>query len=322
MINSILNYILKREGYRKYTELRNLNSRDKSNLFNSLGTFAWLFMWSVFCISTMFNVNFIWGLSLFFVPISFIRLISSFFSARKKTRPIYSDVPITKSDRRYKSGYRIEGYKQVVSSYVALTEDEINIRKNHFKGRMYFWCFIFLVSLATFSYNYSKTPLSSISKSSNTTPWDKLKVGDSVYVTKEEITNELSRIIIYQLARPINKSDIELLKIAEWKKRQLIDKLDTTLTKELIEAFDYNSDYFYKNNSSLIGIYVAKDSTLGVSEESETKWIEVLPTNKRKEFKSVLYEVKEGYMFENRYFIKENQISMTDYMKNKNKKKN
>jgi len=184
---------------------------------------------------------------------------------------------------------------------------------------MYFWCFIFCVSSATFSYNYSKTPLSSISKSNNTTPWDKLKAGDSVYVTKEEITNELSRIIIYQLARPINKSDIELLKISDWKKRQMIDKLDTTLTKELIEAFDYNSDYFYKNNSSLIGIYVAKDSTLGASEESETKWIEVVPMNKKKKYKSVLYEVKEGYMFENRYFIKENQISMTDYMKNKKK---
>ena len=132
-------------------------------------------------------------------------------------------------------------------------------------------------------------------------------------------TNELSRIIIYQLARPINKSDIELLKISDWKKRQMIDKLDTTLTKELIETFEYNSDYFYKNNSSLIGIYLSKDSTLGVSEESETKWIEIVPTNKKKEFKSILYEVKKDYMFENRYFIKENQISMTDYMKNKKK---
>jgi hypothetical protein len=321
MINSILNYILKREAYRKYTDLRNLNSTDKMNLFNKLGTFAWLFLWAIFCLWAMISLDFIGGLSLFFVPISFIRLISSFFSARKKTRPIYGDVPIKKSDRRYKAGYKIEGYKQVVTGYVALTEDEITIRKNHFKGRMYFWFLIFCLSLATFSYNYSKTPLSSISKSSNSTPWNKLKAGDSVYVTKEEITNELSRIIIYQLARPINKSDIELLKIGDWKKRQMIDKLDTTLTKELIEAFDYNSDYFYKNNSSLIGIYVAKDSTLGVSEESETKWIEIVPTNKKKEFKSVLYEVKEGYMFENRYFIKENQISMTDYMK-KNKKKN
>ena len=314
MINSILNYILKREGYRKYTELRNLNSTDKTNLFNKLGTFAWLFLWAVFCLWTMISLDFIGGLSLFFIPISFIRVVSSFFSARKKIRPIYSDVPITKSDRRYKSGYRIEGYRQVVTSHVALTEDEINIRRNHFQGRMYFWCFIFCVSLATFSYNYSKTP-----KSSNTTPWENLKAGDSVYVTKDEIKNAISGITIYQLARPINKSDIELLKISDWKKRQMIDKLDTTLTNELIEAFEYNSDYFYKKNSSLIGIYVAKDSVLKVDKEYEKEWIQILPANKNKKFKSVLYDDKEGYVFENRYFIKASLISTTDYMKNKKK---
>lgn len=316
MINSIFNYILKREAYRKYTDLRNLNSTDQANLLNKLGTFAWLFLWAVFCLWSMISLDFIGGLSLFLLLISFIRVISSFLSARKKTRPIYSDIPIKKSDRRYKTGYRIDGYRQTITGHVALTVDEINIRKNHFKGRLYFWLFIFCVSVVVFSYYYNKAEKNRI-----TTPWEISKKGDSIYVSGDEIKNEFSEITIYQLARPITKSDIEHLKISNWKKRQMIDMLDTTLTKELIEAFDFKSDYFYKSNSSLIGIYVSKDSTFRASEESETKWIEIVPTNKKKEFKSLLSEVKEGYIFENRYFIKEAQISMTDYMK-KNKKKN
>lgn len=319
MINSILNYILRRESYRKYTELRNLNSKDKLSIMNNLGTFAWLFMWAAFCISTMFNINFIWGLSLFFVPISFIIAISSFFSSRKKTRPIYSDVPIKKSDRRYKMGYRTEGYKQKITSNVALSIDEIKIRENHFRGRMCFWCFIFCISFATFSYSYNKQPLNSILKKNIDSPWDNLKSGDSVYVSNEEIKNEFSKIIIYQLARPLSKSDIDLLKISDWKKRQMIDKLDTTLKNELIAAFEFNSEYFYKNNSSLIGIYVAKDSIIKVEKDDESEWIEIIPKSKSEKFKSIFYTEKDGYVFENRYFIKENQIKMDDFM---NKKKN
>jgi len=317
MINSILNYILKREAYRKYTELRNLNSKDKTNLFYNLGYISWLVLWGIFCIYTIHLSNFIGGFSLFFIPISLFKIINSFSSARKKTRPIYDDIPIKKSDRRYKVGYRIDGYKQVVTGYIALTEEEINIRKKHFKGRMSFWCIILGVSSVLFYYNYNKH--SSYTINSEITSWNKLKAGDSVYITKDEIKNTISGITIYQLARPINKSDIKFLKVSDWKKRQMIDNLDTTLTKGLIEAFDYNSDYFYKNHSSFIGIYVAKDSIFKVDEEYEKEWIEIVPSNKNKKFRSILYNNKDGYVFENRYFIKASQTSLVDYMKINNK---
>ena len=99
----------------------------------------------------------------------------------------------------------------------------------------------------------------------------------------------------------------------------MIDKLDTTLKNELIAAFEFNSEYFYKNNSSLIGIYVAKDSIIKVEEDDESEWIEIIPKSKSEKFKSIFYTEKDGYVFENRYFIKENQIKMDDFM---NKKKN
>jgi hypothetical protein len=320
MINSILNYILKREAYRKYTNLRNLNTQDKASLFENLGKIAWLILWASFCLWAMISLDFIGGLSLFILPISVIRVISSFISVRKKTRPIYSDVPIKKSDRRYKTGYKIDGYKQLITGHIALTEEEINIRKNHFKGRLYFWGFILCISVIVFSYSYNNAPVRSSSNLSSQDPWGKAKLNDKVYVTKEAINNTITGITIYQLARPINKSDIKLLKVSDWRKRQMIDKLDTTLTNELIEAFEYNSDYFYKNNSSLIGTYVEKDSVLKVNEEYEKEWIEIILTNKNKKFKSILYNDKEGYVFENRYFIKASQTSMVDFMKYKNKK--
>ena len=322
MINSILSYIFNREIEKKYTELRYLNSKDQLNLINKLGIFTGLFLWGAFCLCTIIKLNFIGGISLFFIPLSFIKALSCFFAARKKSRPIYSGVPIKKSDRRYKSGYRIDGYRQEITSYVALTTDEINIRKSYFKSRMYFWSLILCISSAVFVYRYNKMPLNTILKDTDQSTWSDGEAGDSIYVTRDEIKNAISGITIYQLVRPINKSDIELLKVGDWKKRQMIDKLDTTLTKELVEAFEYNSDYFYRHNSSFIGICIAKDSALSLDGEYEKKWIEIIPTSKNKRYKSIFYNSKDGYIFENKYFIKADQTCLIDFMKRKSKNQN
>jgi len=313
MINSILNYILKREGYRKYTELRNLNSTSKMNLFNNLGIFAWLFMWSVLCISAMFRFNFMWGLSLFFVPVSFIRVVSSFFSARKKTRPIYSDVPIQKSDRRYKTGYRTEGYKQVVTGYVALKEDEIIIQKNHFKGRMYFWCVILCVSSSVFAYNYSKKSLNDLLIEQD--PWSNAKIGDSVFISKSALMQN-KRITIYQQARPINKNDIALLKVSDEKKEKMTKQINTTLEKTFFKSLYLNSEVLFANKSSCIGTFKMRFRKVG-SEDEEEVWFEIIPL--KYDYQRIDEEHK-NYIFENKYFIKENLISRTDYMKQNNKK--
>ena len=313
MINSILNYILKREGYRKYTELRNLNSTSKMNLFNNLGIFAWLFMWSILCISAMFNFNFMWGLSLFFVPVSFIRVVSSFFSARKKTRPIYSDVPIQKSDRRYKTGYRTEGYKQVVTGYVALKEDEIIIQKNHFKGRMYFWCVILCVSSSVFAYNYSKKSFNDLLIEQD--PWSNAKIGDSVFISKSALMQN-KRITIYQQARPINKNDIALLKVSDKKKEQMIKQIDTTLGKTFFKSLVLNSEVLFANKSSCIGTFKMRLRIDG-SEDEKVVWFEIIPL--KYEYQRIDEEHK-NYIFENKYFVIENLISRTDYMKQNNKK--
>jgi len=311
MINSILNYILRREAYRKYTDLRNLNSTDKMNLFNNLGTFAWLFMWSVLCISAMFRFNFMWGLSLFFVPVSFIRVVSSFFSARKKTRPIYSDVPIKKSDRRYKTSYRTEGYKQVVTGYVALKENEIIIQRNHFKGRMYLWCVILCISSSIFAYNYSKKSFNDLLIEQD--PWSNAKIGDSVFISKSAFI-ENKRITIYQQARPINKNDIEVLKISDKKKRQMIKQINATLGKTFFKSLELNSEVFYKSNSSCIGTLKMKLKRIVFEEEEEEQWFEIIPL--KFDYKKIAGQHK-NYILENRYFVNANLISRTDYMKKK-----
>ncbi|HCN84847.1 MAG TPA: hypothetical protein DIT07_14695 [Sphingobacteriaceae bacterium] len=317
MINSILGYILKRESYRKFRDLQNLNTQDKTNLFNNLGKLAWLVIWGIICISTIININFIVGVSLFFVPISLTTFISSFFSSRKKTRPIYENVPVKKSDRRYKGGYRIDSYKQVVTGRVELTQDEITIRKTHFKGRMYFWAFISVISVTTFIYSFNKAPMTSSKTAVTLEPWDVVKTGDKIYVTKDAVIETISGIKIYQLARPINKSDINSMKIEDWKKRQMTDKIDSNLSNELIPAFEYESDFFYKNKSSYIGSYLSKDSTFYVSGDDGKRWIEIIPKSKNANFKSIFYEKKDGYVFTNKFYINANQISLTDYLKQK-----
>jgi hypothetical protein len=254
-----------------------------------------------------------WGLSLFFVPVSFIRVVSSFFSARKKTRPIYSDVPIQKSDRRYKTGYRTEGYKQVVTGYVALKEDEIIIQKNHFKGRMYFWCVMLCVSSSVFAYNYSKKSFNDLFIEQD--PWSNAMIGDSVYISKSALLQN-KRITIYQQARPINKNDIALLKVSDKKKEQMIKQIDTTLGKTFFKSLVLNSEVLFANKSSCIGTFKMRLRIDG-SEDEKVVWFEIIPL--KYEYQRIDEEHK-NYIFENKYFVIENLISRTDYMKQNNKK--
>jgi hypothetical protein len=150
MIKSIFGYVLKRESYRKFREFQNLNSQDKANSLDLLTKIICYLIWGVFCISIWFDSNFLTALIFFLCPVSFVKIISAAISYNKKTKEVFESVPVTKSDRRYKTGYRISHYKRKVLGYTKLSVDEINVRKNHFRGKFILWIFIFVFDIISF----------------------------------------------------------------------------------------------------------------------------------------------------------------------------
>ncbi len=93
--------------------------------------------------------------------------------------------------------------------------------------------------------------------------WNKVKPGDSLYVDSFAVVRPKFVLPLHRLVRPINKTDIEKLKIAGWKKNQLVDALDTSQKKiGLIESkYGTSRDKMYQQGTSFVGTYISRDST-------------------------------------------------------------
>lgn len=91
--------------------------------------------------------------------------------------------------------------------------------------------------------------------------WTTVKEGDKIYYNFEPGDTVFKNFIPQILIRPINQSDIEKMPMVEWKKKKLINELDTNLKPLLIGAkIAFTRDSLYKYNTAYIGIFIKKDS--------------------------------------------------------------
>lgn len=91
--------------------------------------------------------------------------------------------------------------------------------------------------------------------------WTKVKAGDKIYCHFEASDTGFRPFVPQILVRPINQSDIEKMPMVTWKKRKLINELDTNLKPLLIDAkIAFTKDSMYKYNTAYMGTFIKKDS--------------------------------------------------------------
>jgi len=133
-------YIFKREAYRAYRGvMKNTATSSKpSSIFYILGIGTWVFV-ALFIAIALNTYMFLFVIPFLFTFYILVKQIRGYF---RKSRNIYGTVPITKSDRRFKRGYRIIGTKTVVTGKVLLTDLEIPIFKAAFKKEIIKWIIV------------------------------------------------------------------------------------------------------------------------------------------------------------------------------------
>jgi hypothetical protein len=148
MLQQIFMYIVKRESYNQYRGFMNSTAEQQLSFLNSTFKLLLYLLWAALCLFWMYSFGFIAGLSMFFVPVSLCKSISAIISLRRKTLPVYTEIPKYKSDRRYKGGQRFSHYDRVVTGFRALTTDEKRLRTSIFRTKLYLWSGLFAISIS------------------------------------------------------------------------------------------------------------------------------------------------------------------------------
>jgi hypothetical protein len=144
MLNSLLNYLLKKEVSRKFREFDSLSNN--TDAIYRTGKITFLLLWFVFCISLIYHTKTATGISVFLSPVAFLKILSSYIKYTQRSKPVYDSIPVTGSDRRFTLGYKVIPYRQKIKGYVNMSDEEIDVRRNYFKGRLLFWFTVFIVS--------------------------------------------------------------------------------------------------------------------------------------------------------------------------------
>ncbi len=133
-------YIFKREAYRAYRGVMNskMPTGWLGNVINVVGIGIWVFV-ALFIAIALNTYMFLFVIPFLFTFYIFVKQIRGYF---RKSRNIYGAVPITKSDRRFKRGYRIIGTKTAVTGKIPLTDSEIPIFKAAFKKEIIKWSIV------------------------------------------------------------------------------------------------------------------------------------------------------------------------------------
>lgn len=152
MIREIFTYIAKREAYNQYLGFKNSTADVQLKILNNtLKTLLYL-IWAAFCISFGYQVSATEGLALFFLPVSFFKIISGIHLITRRNAPVYTPRPVHKSDRRFKTGSRVSHFEQVLSGKRPLNEIELEAVKKTGKYKIIFWCIALASALGILTY--------------------------------------------------------------------------------------------------------------------------------------------------------------------------
>lgn len=152
MIKEILLYIFKREAYNSYLGFKNSAPDYQLHLLNKTFKTLLYCLWLFICIYFGYKFGVIQSICIFLFPISIAKCISAILQATKKKTPVYTETPIYKSDKRFKSGTRISHYNKIVTSYRSLNEDEVNYVKRSSRSKLFIWLFILIISTLSLLY--------------------------------------------------------------------------------------------------------------------------------------------------------------------------
>lgn len=160
MIKQTILYIFKREAYHQYSDFKNSDGIAKQSAPGKLGKACLYLIWGIYGISFMYHEGFLFGLSVFIVPIALFKCISALKDLRKVSVPTYKKTPVYKSDNRFTTGQRFTHYEMERSGVRMLTIEELAVRKLVYTQKLYTWALALAISIPLviyFSYTYKPT---------------------------------------------------------------------------------------------------------------------------------------------------------------------
>lgn len=152
--------------------------------------------------------------------------------------------------------------------------------------------------------------------------YDSVKIGDSVFVAKANSLDTGSGIRIFQLYRPEQSSDIQKMKLPVWKKKQLIDKLDTLEKNSCETVYELRSNEIYQRNSAYIGTVIGKDSTMMVDAPGgyDNMVLEIKPYKKVYDKNTRLNSNGTADIYPlKRFYVSSRAVDTVDFLKAKKK---